>query len=65
MYITTKPASPGMKYVYVVAGEREGNHVRQRIVAYLGALEDDRIPYLKAAFAKREKRPLLVERKAG
>lgn len=60
MYIVTKPASEGRHYVYVVASRRDGKKVRQEQIAYLGALEDDRIPYLKAAFERKDKRPLLV-----
>ena len=49
MYITSKKAENSKSYVYVVASRRDGKSVKQEIVAYLGLLDDDRIPYLKAA----------------
>ncbi len=63
MYITSKKAGNSKSYVYVVASRREGNSVKQKVVAYLGLLDDDRIPYLKAAFLPKGKRPDLVEKK--
>lgn len=63
MYITTKKAENNRSYVYVVASRRHGKSVSQEIIAYLGLLDDDRIPYLRAAFLPKEKRPELVEKK--
>lgn len=63
MYITSKKAENSKSYVYVVASRRDGKSVKQEIVAYLGLLDDDRIPYLKAAFLPKGKRPDLVEKK--
>ena len=61
MYITSKKADEDKSYVYVVASKREGKSVKHEVVAYLGLLDNDRIPYLKAAFLPRQKRPKLVE----
>lgn len=63
MYITSKKAENSKSYVYVVASRRNGKSVKQEIVAYLGLLDDDCIPYLKAAFLPKGKRPDLVEKK--
>lgn len=63
MYITSKKAENSKSYVYVVASRRDGKSVKQEIVAYLGLLDDDCIPYLKAAFLPKGKRPDLVEKK--
>lgn len=63
MYITSKKAENSKSYVYVVASRRDGKSVKQEIVAYLGLLDDDCIPYLKAAFLPKGKRPNLVEKK--
>lgn len=62
MYITTKKADNDRSYVYVVVSKRKGGVVRQETIAYLGALDNDSLPYLRAAFMKKENRPLLVER---
>lgn len=45
-------------YASVVKSVRNGDKVRQEIVAYLGEVSEDQIPYLKAAYAK--KKPRLV-----
>ena len=42
----------------VMKSERVNGKVVQTTVAYLGAVEEDQIPYLKAAYAK--KKPRLV-----
>lgn len=62
MYIATKTRDENSSYVYVVVSKREGKKVRRETVAYLGPLENDRIPYLKAAFLPKEERPDLVEK---
>lgn len=45
-------------YASLVENKREGNKVKQTVIAYLGAVTQDQIPYLKAAYAK--KKPRLV-----
>ena len=45
-------------YASVVKSVRDGKKVNQIIVAYLGAIEENQLPYLKAAYAK--KKPKLV-----
>lgn len=63
MYITSKKAENNKSYVYIVMSKRSGKSVKQETIAYLGLLDDDCIPYLKAAFLPKEKRPELVEKK--
>jgi hypothetical protein len=46
------------RYASVVRSDRVKDKVVQTTVAYLGAVEEDQIPYLKAAYAK--DRPKLV-----
>lgn len=45
-------------YASVVKSVRTGKTVRQEIVAYLGEVTEEQLPYLKAAYAK--KKPRLV-----
>lgn len=45
-------------YASLVKNKREGDKVRQYVIAYLGAVTKEQIPYLKAAYAK--KKPRLV-----
>lgn len=45
-------------YASLVRADRKGGRVVQTTVAYLGRVEEDQIPYLKAAYAK--KKPRLV-----
>lgn len=48
----------GRIYASVVRSVREGDSVTQKTVCYLGAVTEEQIPYLKAAYAKRK--PKLV-----
>jgi hypothetical protein len=43
-------------YASLVENKREGRRVVQRTVAYLGAVTEDQIPFLKAAYAQRKPR---------
>jgi hypothetical protein len=45
-------------YASLVENKRIGGHVVQTVRAYLGAVTEEQIPYLKAAYAK--KKPRLV-----
>jgi len=45
-------------YASVVKSVRVGNKVVQETVVYLGAVTEEQLPYLKAAYAK--KKPRLV-----
>ena len=45
-------------YASVVRSDRVDGRVVQTTVAYIGAVEEDQIPYLRAAYAK--KKPRLV-----
>ncbi len=45
-------------YASVVENRREGGRVVQRTVAYIGRVEEDQVPYLRAAWSDR--RPRLV-----
>jgi hypothetical protein len=45
-------------YASLVRADRKGGRVVQTTVAYLGRVEEDQIPFLKAAYAK--KKPRLV-----
>jgi hypothetical protein len=48
------------RYASIVRSERVRDKVVQTTVAYLGAIEEDQVPYLKAAYAK--DKPRLVYR---
>lgn len=61
MYIITKKFDESSCYVTVVRSKRSGNKVSQEFVAYLGKLDNSAIPYLKAAFLPKEKRPSLAD----
>lgn len=39
-------------YASLVESKRENGKVVQKTVAYLGIVEDNQVPYLKAAFSK-------------
>ena len=60
MRIQEKRAADGspLYYASVVRSDRVDGKVVQTTVAYIGAVEEDQIPYLKAAYAK--KKPRLV-----
>lgn len=45
-------------YASLVENKREGGHVKQTVIAYIGPVTHDQIPYLKAAYAK--KKPRLI-----
>lgn len=47
-------------YASVVENRREGGRVVQRTVVNIGRVEPDQVPYLKAAWTDRDKRPRLV-----
>jgi hypothetical protein len=52
--IQEKAGKDGIVYRYasIVRSDRVRNKVSQTTVAYLGAVKEDQIPYLKAAYAK-------------
>jgi len=56
--ITNKYAGNAHYYASLVDNKRENNQVKQTVIAYLGPVTEDQIPYLKAAYAK--KKPRLV-----
>jgi len=56
--LTKKYAGKAHYYASLVENKRENNQVRQTVIAYLGPVTEDQIPYLKAAYAK--KKPRLV-----
>ena len=60
MRIQEKKAADGspLYYASVVRSDRVDGRVVQTTVAYIGAVEEDQIPYLRAAYAK--KKPRLV-----
>ena len=60
MRIQEKRAADGspLYYASVVRSDRVEGKVTQTTVAYIGAVEEEQIPYLKAAYAK--KKPRLV-----
>lgn len=45
-------------FVSIVESYREDGKIKHRIIRNLGLFDDDQIPYIKAAFAK--KKPRLV-----
>lgn len=45
-------------YASLVENKRVGGKVKQTVLAYLGPVTEEQIPYLKAAYAK--KKPRLV-----
>ena len=46
------------KYAAVVKCVRDGKKVKQEVVAYIGEVKDEQIPYLKAAYQK--EKPILL-----
>jgi len=56
--LTKKYAGKDHYYASLVENKREDNQVKQTVIAYLGPVTEDQIPYLKAAYAK--KKPRLV-----
>ena len=48
----------GRIYASVVKNVRDGKKVLQETVIYLGLIEEEQVPYLKAAYSK--KKPKLV-----
>ena len=47
-------------YASVMRTDRVGGKVVQTTVAYIGRVEEDQVPYLKAAYMDKDKRPRLV-----
>lgn len=47
-------------YATVVKNNRVNGKVVQSVVLYLGVVEKDQIPYLKAAYENKQKRPKLM-----
>ena len=60
--VQRKRAADGSEALYasVVESRREGGRVVQRTVVNIGRVEPDQVPYLKAAWTDRDKRPRLV-----
>jgi hypothetical protein len=56
--LTKKYAGKAHYYASLVKNKRENKQVKQTVIAYLGPVTIDQIPYLKAAYAK--KKPRLV-----
>jgi hypothetical protein len=56
--LTKKYAGKDHYYASLVENKREKNQVKQTVIAYLGPVTEDQIPYLKAAYAK--KKPRLI-----
>ena len=56
--LTKKYAGKAHYYASLVKNKRENKQVKQTVIAYLGPVTEDQIPYLKAAYAK--KKPRLV-----
>ena len=57
--ILTKTYNGGKHYyASLVESKRENSSVKQNVIAYLGPVTHDQIPYLKAAYAK--KKPRLI-----
>lgn len=56
--LTKKYGGKKHYYASLVENRRVDGRVRQEVKAYLGAVTEDQIPYLKAAYA--EKKPRLV-----
>jgi len=50
-------------YASIVKSVRDGKKVRQEIVAYLGVVTEEQIPYLKAAYAKNKPRLVYDDQK--
>jgi hypothetical protein len=57
--ILTKKSKNGIShYASLVENRRQAGKVVQYVIAYLGRVDEEQIPYLKAAYA--EKKPKLV-----
>ncbi|NCS32673.1 2-C-methyl-D-erythritol 4-phosphate cytidylyltransferase [bacterium] len=56
--LAKKYAGKAHYYASLVENKREKSQVKQTVIAYLGPVTEDQIPYLKAAYAK--KKPRLV-----
>jgi len=54
--LTKEYAGKAHYYASLVKNKREKNQVKQTVIAYLGPVTIDQIPYLKAAYAKRKPR---------
>ena len=67
MRIQEKRAADGssLYYASVVRSDRVDGKVVQTTVAYIGAVDEDQIPYLKAAYAKKKPRLVWDERARG
>jgi hypothetical protein len=52
-------------YASIVKSVRVGKKVRQETVAYLGAITEEQLPYLKAAYAKNKPRLVYDDEKGG
>lgn len=48
------------QYASLVQNKKVNGKVVQKTVAYLGNVTDDMLPYLKAAYMPKDKRPKLV-----
>ena len=62
MKVQRKRSADGTEALYasVVENSRVGGKVVQRTVVNIGRVEPDQVPYLKAAWTDRDKRPRLV-----
>lgn len=56
--LTKKYGDKKHYYASLVENNRVDGKVKQNVIAYLGVVTEDQIPYLKAAYAK--KKPKLV-----
>jgi len=56
--LAKKYAGKAHYYASLVENKREKSQGKQTVIAYLGPVTEDQIPYLKAAYAK--KKPRLV-----
>lgn len=56
--LTKKYGDKKHYYASLVENNRLDGKVKQNVIAYLGVVTEDQIPYLKAAYAK--KKPKLV-----
>lgn len=48
--VSNHKRSPGTSYVYLTESYRENGKIKHKNVRNLSLLEDDQIPYIKAAF---------------
>jgi len=54
--LAKKYAGKAHYYASLVENKREKSQVKQTVIAYLGPVTEDQIPYLKAAYAKKKPR---------